>query len=303
MSACSLCPRRCGVNRTDGRKGYCGAGNRLEIFRYGPHHGEEPPVSGSRGSGTVFFSRCTLRCIYCQNYPWSQCGQGQEYTVDAFADALKKLADMGCHNWNLVSPTPWLPLISEAVTLARRNRVSLPIVYNTSGYERPEMLDRYGDLADIYLPDLRYSETASAKEGSDAGNYVVAARDALLAMWRRAGPLELDGNGVARKGVICRILVLPGRANEAVENLRWLADNLGDGVGISVMCQYTPAHLAPARPPWNRRVTAEEYGKVIDIFEKIGFANGWIQDYEETVPSELIGFKMKPGEDGNQQER
>lgn len=292
---CELCPRRCGVDRAGGQRGYCKAGANVTVFRYGAHRGEEPPISGFRGSGTVFFSRCTLRCLYCQNYPWSQDGEGREYDVDGLAAALRSLAEAGCHNWNLVSPTPWLPWIRAAAKQLRKDGFSLPFVYNTSGFERIEVLQAYRDLADVFLTDLRYATEESAAEGSDARGYVDAARAALQWMCSEAGPLHVDDDGVATRGVICRILILPGRAQEAVDNLRWIAKNIGTDVAVSLMSQYVPAHRAATLPPWNRRINGEEYGTAVAALEELGFDNGWVQELEAEAPPELVGFQMKAG--------
>jgi putative pyruvate formate lyase activating enzyme len=276
--------------------GYCRAGAEPEVFRYGPHPGEEPPVSGTRGSGTLFFSRCTLRCLYCQNYPWSQNGEGERMSVAGLAAAMRSLRDRGCHNWNLVSPTPWLPLIRAALDEVGGRRISF--VYNTSGFERVETIEAFGELADVFLTDLRYARAESAAEGSGEASYATVAREALRAMWRMRGPLALDDEGVAERGTICRLLVLPGRADEAVENLRWLAENVGTGIAVSVMSQYWPAHRAMDRgAPWNRRVTAEEYGKVCETVESLGFDQGWVQDYEDQPAGDLLGFRMPRGGD------
>ena len=292
---CELCPRRCGVDRAAGETGYCRAGAVPEIFRYGSHHGEEPPISATRGSGTIFFSRCTMKCLYCQNFPWSQDGHGERYSAEEMAAILTKLHREGCHNWNLVSPTPWLPQIREAVNSVKHAGVSLPVVYNTSGFERVEVLTEYEDLTDIYLADLRYSRSGSAKAGSDAAGYVDAARAAFLEMWRQKGPLKLDGQGVAVSGTICRLLILPGLANEVVENLEWLAGHVGPGVAISLMSQYVPAHKAPGQEPWGRAISAQEYGMACEAMERLGFTEGWIQDLEEAAPKGLVGYEMKRG--------
>lgn len=297
IARCELCPRRCGANRAGGDPGWCLAGNRVEVFRYGPHHGEEPPVSGTRGSGTVFFSRCTMRCIYCQNYPWSQESGGTAYSVEDLAGMLASLHKAGCHNWNIVSPTPWLPWIDEAASGLRKAGVALPFVYNTSGFERIETLEAYGRLTDVFLTDLRYAEPASAAEGSEAPTYVKVARSALEWMWQNRGPLQVDAEGIAKSGVICRILVLPDKENEAIASLRWLAETVGTEVDVSLMAQYTPAYKAMAREPWNRRPTEAAYDRVRGELEKLGFENGWVQEYEAETPDELIGYRMPAGGD------
>jgi putative pyruvate formate lyase activating enzyme len=266
----------------------------VEIYRYGPHRGEEPPLSGTRGSGTVFFSRCTMRCLYCQNHPWSQEGAGRPVGVAGLARMLRELHGLGCHNWNLVSPTPWLPWIVEALDAVRGAGVTLPVVYNTSGFERPETLRALAGRVQVYLTDLRYADEASAAEGSEAPGYVGAARAALLAMREQTGPLTLGADGLACRGTICRLLVLPGRAGEAVASLEWLAAHAPAGVAISVMAQYTPAYRAAGRAPWNREPTQAEYARVVDAVDALGFTEGWVQEYGQAAPAGLVGFDMQP---------
>ncbi len=294
MTHCELCPRRCGVNRAEGRKGYCQAGGALEVYRHGLHAGEEPPISGEKGSGTVFFSRCTLSCVYCQNFPWSQEGQGRVITIDELAEMFRALAQDGCHNWNLVSPTPWLPWIYEAWRLVVADGLSRPIVYNTSGFERVEQLKAMDGWVSVYLSDLRYAQDETARKGSDCAGYVETSRAALLEMWRQTGPFKMDGEGLARQGTICRLLVLPERADEAVANLEWLAGAIGTEIPVSVMAQYTPAYKALNAAPWNRRPTQAEYSLVVDAMERLGFTEGWIQEYEAPSQDSLLGFKMSP---------
>ncbi len=293
--ACALCPRRCGVDRAAGVTGFCGAGERVKLYRYGPHFGEEPPISGSRGSGTLFFSHCTLACIYCQNYPWSQEGAGDTISVARLTEVLEELRAAGCHNWNLVSPTPWLPQIRAALARAVQTGPRLPVVYNSSGYERVAVLEEYAELADVYLTDLRYAEVASARGGSAADDYVAAARSALRTMWQRLGPLRCDENGIAVSGVVCRLLLLPGKAHEVVANLEWLADELGPDVPIGVMAQYVPLFKATAREGWDRKVSRAEYNLVCEAVERLGFEQGWIQEYGDEAAPELLGRDMAPG--------
>jgi putative pyruvate formate lyase activating enzyme len=295
-AGCRLCPRACGVDRVSGQLGYCKAGLLPRVFRHGPHFGEEPPVSGTRGSGTVFFSHCTLRCVYCQNHPWSQAGQGDDLTADALRDIFRGLAEKGCHNWNLVSPTPWLPQIREAVAPLIRAGISLPFVYNTSGFETQETLEAFSDLADIALIDLRYATSESAAEGSDARSYVESARRAFLWFWNRLGPLETDRDNIATRGVICRLLALPGRADEAVANLEWLARSVGTDVAVSVMSQYTPVHRATRLEGWSRTVREKEYALLTEAAADLGFENGWIQEFEGEAPADLLGQAMPAGE-------
>ncbi len=296
LRACRLCPRACGIDRLAGQTGYCKAGVLPRVFRFGPHFGEEPPVSGTRGSGTVFFSHCTMRCVYCQNHPWSQANQGDDIPVGALRDIFRGIAEKGCHNWNLVSPTPWLPQIREAAAPLIRAGISLPFVYNTSGFETTETLETFGELADIALIDLRYATSEAAFDGSDARQYVDVSRRALLWLWNRLGPLETDADGIARRGVICRLLALPGRVSEAVSNLEWLAKNVGTEVHISVMSQYTPVYRAATLQGWDRTVREKEYALLTEAAGDLGFENGWIQEFEGDAPADLLGQTMPAGE-------
>ncbi len=280
---CELCPRRCGK-----RPGYCGAGEVPKVFRWGPHFGEEPPLVGEHGSGCVFFSRCTMRCVYCQNSPWSWRGEGEEKSVGELVAILRELA-VGdkCENWNLVSPTPYLPFIREAVHALKKEGVKLPVVWNSSGYERTETLREYRDLCDFALFDLRYANDATALKYSAAPKYVETARAALECV---AG--ELCGPD----RTICRILVLPGHHEEAIENLAWVASTLGTDVMVSVMAQYTPAYLAQEIPPLNRKITAGEYAEVSEAAADFGFERGWVQGLEAADPElALLGENMPSG--------
>ena len=296
LSLCTLCPRQCSADRAAGQLGFCKAGAVTKLFRWGAHLGEEPPISGTKGSGTLFFSHCTLACLYCQNYTWSQEHRGSVYDAAGLATIMADLASQGCHNWNLVSPTPWLPFIKAAADIVKRLGFNLPFVYNTSGFERMEVVSDYRGLLDVVLTDLRYADPRTAAEASGNGDYVRQARDFVEWAWRNVGELECDGDGIARRGVICRLLVLPGRANEAIANLEWLAANLGTEIPISLMAQYTPVYKAASLAGWDRKVSREEYGLVTDRLESLGFENGWVQDLEESAQTgDLLGCAMPEG--------
>lgn len=289
ISACHLCPHRCGANRRgEGPRGFCGAGDRPRVFRWGPHFGEEPPITGERGSGCVFFSRCTMKCLYCQNSPWSWQGEGRDLSVSDLTGILRDLALKDrVENWNLVSPTPYLPYIREAAEILRAEGVALPFVWNSSGYERVETLAEYADLCDCALFDLRYAQDATAVRLSAAPGYVAAARAAVRWAWTRAPRTD------ALPRLVVRILVLPGLADEAVENLAWLATELSNEVPVSVMAQYTPAYRARETPPLDRPVTREEYETVTEAAADFGFENGWIQGHEASDPKlALLGENM-----------
>ncbi len=292
MSGCNLCPRRCKVS-----SGFCGAGSSLRLFRWGPHFGEEPPICGERGSGAVFFSRCTMKCLYCQNSPWSWRGEGEDVSVQKLSDIFVELAQKdGCANFNLVSPTPYLPKIREAAQALALQGIRLPFIWNSSGYESVETLKEYRELCDIALIDLRYGTNVSAIAASAAPGYVQASRSAVKYLWETLGPLDSEAPGLATRGVIVRILVLPGHAEEAVENLAWLATECSNEVHVSVMSQYTPAYRAVDTPPFNRLVTEEEYESVLEAADRFGFEHGWRQGYESRAADlDLLGESMPPG--------
>ena len=282
-ATCSLCPRNCAAPRfqANAKPGYCGAGNLPRVFRWGPHFGEEPPLTGERGSGCVFFSRCTMKCLYCQNSPWSWRGEGVDKSIPELTAIFRDLATKDrVENWNLVSPTPYLPFIREAVAPLIKEGIRLPFVWNSSGYEKVETLEEYQDLCDWALFDLRYSRGKTAAEASAAPNYVEAARSALKWAYEHTK-------------VICRILVLPGHADEAIENLAWIATELSNELPVSIMSQYTPAYKALETPPFNRGVTQEEYDEVTEAAADFGFEQGWIQGFGAADPRlALLGENM-----------
>jgi putative pyruvate formate lyase activating enzyme len=206
------------------------------------------------------------------------------------------LAMQGCHNWNLVSPTPWLPQIKEVTLPLIRAGISLPFVYNSSGFELPETLDNFRELINIGLIDLRYATNQTALEGSDALNYVEVSRRAFKWFWNQLGPLELDADNVAKRGIICRLLALPNRVHEAITNLEWLARNIGNDVAVSVMAQYTPVHQAVQMPGWERAISKQEYEQLTEAVEDLGFENGWIQELKGDAPADLLGQDMPAGQ-------
>ena len=287
FDVCELCPRKCGK-----RPGYCGAADSPRVFRWGPHFGEEPPITGERGSGCVFFSRCTMKCLYCQNSPWSWKGEGVDKTIPELTAIFRELAVKDkVENWNLVSPTPYLPFIREAVQPLFKEGIRLPFVWNSSGYERVETLEEYKDLCDWALFDLRYSNNETAIKASSAPGYVEASRAAVK--WAFERSVEVGVRSEEWRKLIVRILVLPGHADEAIENLAWLATELSNEIPVSIMAQYTPAYKALETPPFDRPVTKEEYESVTEAAADFGFENGWIQGYEASDPKlALLGENM-----------
>lgn len=284
IDKCELCPRRCG-----NRPGYCGAGDCPRVFRWGPHFGEEPPITGEHGSGCVFFSRCTMKCLYCQNSPWSWKGEGADKTIPELAEIFRELAVTDkVENWNLVSPTPYLPFIREAAHLLKKDSVSLPFVWNSSGYERVETLEEYSELCDCALFDLRYSDNRTAVAASSSPSYVEVSRAAVKWAYNRA-----PSRSNRLPPLIVRILVLPGHADEAIENLAWLAAELSNEIPVSIMSQFTPAYKALETPPFNRGVTEGEYESVTEAAADFGFENGWIQGFGAADPKlALLGENM-----------
>ncbi|MBC8450925.1 radical SAM protein [bacterium] len=293
LVACRLCPRHCGVDRTAGELGYCQAAGTAAVYSHTAHPGEEPPLSGTRGSGTIFFGHCTLSCIYCQNHRFSQEGGGRDTTADELAGMMVALAGSGCHNINLVSPTHYTAAILEALELAVGRGVNIPLVWNTSSYESAEVLALLDGMVDIYLADIRYSDPEAALKYSDAPDYVEVSRAALKEMHRQVGALELDSEGIAVRGLIVRHLVMPNDISGTGEALRFIAHELGADTHVSLMAQYYPAYRAGDCIPLSRRITASEWARALQSHDEAGLTNGWIQDHFEEVPP-IAGSKLRP---------
>ncbi|CAO0819844.1 putative pyruvate formate lyase activating enzyme [Desulfarculales bacterium] len=277
LKSCVLCPRACRANRLAGSKGFCRAGLTAPVNIAQLHHGEEPPISGIRGSGTVFFAGCTLACRFCQNFAISQEGWGQEMAAEDLAAVFLELQLAGAHNINLVTPTPHLVVILEALALARQRGCRLPVVYNTSGYERAATIRRLAGLVEVYLPDYKYTDNAVAARLSQAPNYVEHCRASLREMFEQVGDLELDDQGVAASGVLVRHLVLPYNLSGSDEVPHDLVRLDGHGVWVSLMSQYTPLYLANQTAGIQRRLLAAEYEAATAALEKAGIKNGFVQ--------------------------
>lgn len=281
---CTLCPRQCRVNRLEGQTGYCRVGEKIIVAFWGPHHGEEPPISGTSGSGTVFFSFCNLRCLFCQNYQISQEGQGEEISADALADIFVSLQDRNCHNINLVSPTPYIPHIITALGRAKKKGLSIPVVYNTNGYESMDSLKRLNGLIDIYLPDFKYWNAAIAEKLSGIARgkpYAEYAAKAVLEMKRQVGDLTTK-DGIAGKGLLIRHLVLPGGLAGTQNVFHWIAEHLGRETHISLMSQYYPVHRAQTVPILRRKIRQEEYDAATDLLIRLGFKHVFVQKLESS---------------------
>lgn len=277
LRKCALCPRACGVDRTSGERGYCGAGARARVYRHMAHPGEEPPISGSRGSGTIFWSHCTMSCCYCQNYRMSQLGEGTTRTTDELADMVVSLAAQGCHNINHVSPTQFLPDVLDSLELAWRRGAALPVVWNTSGYESLRTLELLDGVVDIYLSDIRYASDEAAARFSDTPDYVGVSKRALAEMHRQVGDLRTGEDGTASSGLIVRHLVLPNGHAGTREAMAFVAGELGPGTYVSLMAQYYPAFRAAEYPELSRRITAGEWAEARRALEEAGITNGWVQ--------------------------
>ena len=304
---CNLCPRACGVDRTSGQRGYCRVGDKIVVAHWGPHYGEEPPISGRSGSGTIFFSFCNLRCIFCQNWQISQEGMGDEISQGALCDIFLELEQAGCHNINLVSPTPYVPFIVAAIQDSRRRGLRLPILYNTNAYETVETLRMLDGLIDIYLPDFKYwnakvaHKLSGIPEEKPYGEYAAAA---IAEMKRQVGDLVVE-DGIASRGILIRHLVLPGGLAGSKEIFRWIAQNLGNQTYISLMSQYHPIHKAHTVPLLRRKINAREYDDATQCLVDLGFSNVFVQhtesselfipDFEEEEPFEEKGGREKDG--------
>lgn len=278
---CVLCPRRCHVDRTQGELGYCRMPAKILMDCALPHHGEEPPLSGTRGAGTIFFSSCNLGCIYCQNYQISHQTRGREIDSHVLAQVMLDLQNRGCHNIEAVTPTPQTPLIMEALLFAREQGLKTPFVYNCGGYENPPIIKMLDKMVDIYLPDFKYGVKEDGAAFSAVSDYPRYALDSLKEMVRQVGAdLEME-NDVAKRGVILRHLVLPGKLKNSQEVFRLIKKEISTSVPISLMSQYTPIDKVRNHPQLGRRITGKEYNHVVDFALDLGFDNLFIQEVND----------------------
>ena len=292
-TSCTLCPRNCHANRKNKNSltGICHEANHLRLARAALHFWEEPCISGKQGSGTIFFSGCTLRCVFCQNHSIADGSVGKEISQQRFVQILLELQQKGANNINLVTPTHFVPLIIDGIQQARSQGFHLPIVYNTSGYESIETLQLLDGIVDIYLPDLKYYSSTIAQKYSFAGDYFSVASRALQEMYRQVGDPVFDANGIMQKGMIVRHLVLPGCTNDSKAVIQYLYQTFHDHIYISIMNQYTPMPTVQTRyPELNRNVTDEEYEEVVDFAIELGVENGFIQEGETADESFIPAF-------------
>jgi putative pyruvate formate lyase activating enzyme len=302
LASCDICPRECRVNRLKNELGYCHSGCLPVVSSVCAHHGEEPAISGTRGSGAVFFGNCNMRCVYCQNYQISQNWKKQrsnEMDCYTLAENMLYLQDgLGCHNINFVSPSHFVPQLLRAVAEAVPLGLRVPLVYNSNGYDSIGSLKELDGVIDIYLPDLRYASDRWAKKLSHAPHYVAQSRRAIQEMYRQVGDLVVDESGLAQKGLIVRHLILPHGLADSEKSLNWLVRELSPTVTVSIMSQYIPMHRASQVPLLSRKITIDEHKAVLRLIDDLGIENGWVQEMgaaEEYVPDfERKGHPFSP---------
>lgn len=294
LNSCTLCPHNCKVNRLEGKKGRCKCDNTLKITLASLHMFEEPCISGTNGSGTVFFTNCNLNCIYCQNYEISQGGKGKEITIQTLANIFIKQQEKGAHNINLVTPTMYVYQIIEAIKLARKNGLKIPIIYNSNGYENVETIKMLNGYIDVYLPDLKYYTNELSKKYSNVDNYFEVATNAIKEMYSQVGNVVFDDNEIIQKGVIIRHLVLPNHIQNTKNILKWINENLPKDIYVSVMAQYFPTYKAKNDSLINRKLNKKEYKEVLNYLYSLDLQNGYIQELgsheEEYVPNFNLTF-------------
>lgn len=289
LENCMICPHKCGVNRLEGNKGRCKCDDKLKIALASLHMFEEPCISGENGSGTVFFSNCNLNCIYCQNYEISNLGKGKEITIEHLAEIFLKQQEKNAHNINLVTPTMYVYQIIEAIKIAKSKGLNIPIIYNSNGYENIETIKLLNGYIDVYLPDLKYYTNELSKKYAKVDNYFETATKAIKEMYNQVGQAKFDENGLIKKGVIIRHLVLPNHIQNTKNILKWISDNMPDDIYVSVMAQYFPTYKAKDDDLINRKLNKKEYNEVLNYLYSLDLENGYIQELglheEEYVPN------------------
>ena len=282
LDSCECCPRRCGINRLEGETGFCRTGSDIQISHAGLHFGEEPPISGTKGSGTIFFSGCNLRCVFCQNYQISQefqQGRTRTLTTEGLADEMLRLQDSGAHNINFVSPSHMIFQMAEAIESAKVKGLKVPVVYNSNGYDSVDALRQIRGLVDIYLPDIKYLDNELGKKFSDVEDYADIIHGVLLEMLDQTGDLQINNDDIAVSGLLVRHLVLPGQLENSRRCLAFLA-GLTPDIHVSIMSQYSPQYKASACPEINRTLTDDEYDEIISYALELGLENAFIQKFE-----------------------
>ena len=288
LRECRLCPRECRIDRLTGQKGKCQVTREVVVSSYGPHFGEEAPLVGGHDSGTIFFAHCNLKCVFCQNYTISQLGEGTEVTSDELAGMMLSLQTQGCHNINLVSPTHVVPHILAALEIAVRKGLSVPLVYNTGGYDSLETLCLLDGIVDIYMPDMKYSDARIAEQLSGIKDYPGANQAAVKEMHRQVGDLQMDERGVAQRGLLVRHLVLPNRLAGTEEVVRFLAQEVSRDTYLNIMAQYHPCHKAFDLPRLSRRITDKEFSEAVDLAHRYG-----LNRLDRHMPSPLLRLILR----------
>ena len=278
LQKCEICPHKCKIDRTKNQVGRCKSKDTVKVALASIHNFEEPCISGRNGSGTVFFSNCNLSCEFCQNYEISQQGLGKEISIERLAEIFIEQQLRGADNINLVSPTSYAAQIIEAIKIAKNNGLKIPIIYNTNGYENVETLKLLEGYIDVYLPDLKYAENDLAKKYSKIENYFEIATSAIKEMYRQAGENEYDENGIIKKGIIIRHLILPNHTENSKKVLKWIAENMPKNITVSVMAQYFPTYKAKEIKDINRKITKYEYQKIENYLYSLDLENGYIQE-------------------------
>ena len=288
LESCRICPRNCNVNRLAGNKGFCRCDDKIKIALVSTHNFEEPCISGKNGSGTIFFSNCNLRCIYCQNHEISQEGVGKEVSIERLAEIFLEQQERGVNNINLVTPTMYVYQIIKAIKIAKASGLKIPIVYNTNSYENVETIEELEGFIDVYLPDLKYYSNDLAIKYSKAPNYFEVATNAIKEMYKQVGSVQVDENGIIKKGVIIRHLILPNHIQNTKNILKWVKENMPSDIYVSIMAQYFPTYKAKEDDLLNRKISKKEYNEVEKYLYTLGLENGYMQDLgkheEEYVP-------------------
>lgn len=289
LNSCTICPHNCKINRNNGQIGRCRSGDKVKIALASVHNYEEPCISGKNGSGTIFFSNCNLSCIYCQNYKISQLGKGYELSVEELANIMLKQQEKGVNNINLVTPTMYVYQIIEAIKIARKRGLKIPIIYNTNGYENVKTIQDLNGYVDIYLPDLKYYSNEISKKYSKIDNYFKYATEAIKEMYKQVESPIFDENGIIKKGLIIRHLVLPNHLQNSKHILKWIKENMPEDTYVSVMAQYFPTYKAKEDNLINRKLNKKEYREIEEFLYTLNLENGYMQELgeheEEYVPN------------------
>ncbi len=290
LESCTLCPRECKVDRTDNKLGFCKSSDKIKIAKAYLHQWEEPPISGTNGSGTVFFSHCNMGCVFCQNYEISSLHHGKYVTTKELSSIFLDLQNQKAHNINLVSPTHYIPQIKDALIIAKKNGLKIPVVYNCGGYESVEVLKMLDGLIDIYMPDMKYFDDKYATKYSNAPHYFEYAKKAIDEMFQQVGKNEFDNNGLMKKGLLIRHMMLPGLLFDSKKILDYLYSRFGDDIYISIMSQYTPMPNVINYPEINKTVSKKYYNTLVNYAADIGIKNAYIQDGDSVGESFIPDF-------------